>query len=215
MQFRNMSALRATNRLLGWSSNHVRKLAQSHIKYSNQIYPSCNRQWRSYAQSSHNLLIRPLTNAAHRFFSSVSEQRPEQKLDNSETGPSPQAKKNDGTPQNANKIKVIFICADGRRLEGYGKEGDNLLDVVVNNEVDLDGFGACEGTLSCSTCHLIFSQEDYDKIDSKPTDEELDMLDLAYELTDTSRLGCQVTLRKDMDGIEVRVPATVNDARAS
>ena len=46
--------------------------------------------------------------------------------------------------------------------------------------------GACEGTLACSTCHLIFKQEDYDAIPEKPTDEELDMLDLAYGLTDRS-----------------------------
>ncbi|GFR72247.1 adrenodoxin, mitochondrial, partial [Elysia marginata] len=45
--------------------------------------------------------------------------------------------------------------------------------------------GACEGTLACSTCHLIFKQEDYDKLPSKPTDEELDMLDLAFGLEDT------------------------------
>ena len=45
--------------------------------------------------------------------------------------------------------------------------------------------GACEGTLACSTCHLIFSQQDFDKIPDKPTDEELDMLDLAYDLSDT------------------------------
>ena len=45
--------------------------------------------------------------------------------------------------------------------------------------------GACEGTLACSTCHLIFNERDYDKLPQKPTDEELDMLDLAYGLTDT------------------------------
>ena len=45
--------------------------------------------------------------------------------------------------------------------------------------------GACEGTLACSTCHLIFKQEDYNKLPETPTDEELDMLDLAYGLTDT------------------------------
>lgn len=47
------------------------------------------------------------------------------------------------------------------------------------------GIGACEGTLTCSTCHLIFPKEVYDTLPDKPTDEELDMLDLAYELTDT------------------------------
>lgn len=45
--------------------------------------------------------------------------------------------------------------------------------------------GACEGTLTCSTCHCIFKKEDYDKLPEKPSDEEMDMLDLAYDLTDT------------------------------
>ncbi|XP_023169891.2 adrenodoxin-like protein 2, mitochondrial [Drosophila hydei] len=112
-------------------------------------------------------------------------------------------------------VNVTFIRANGEKIKSSGKVGDSLLDVVVNNNVDLDGFGACEGTLTCSTCHLIFKVPDYDKLPEKPGDEELDMLDLAYDLTDTSRLGCQITLTKDMDGLEVTVPATINDARAA
>ncbi|KZS13929.1 putative Adrenodoxin [Daphnia magna] len=73
--------------------------------------------------------------------------------------------------------------------------------------------GACEGTLSCSTCHIIFKKEDFDKLPEKPSDEEMDMLDLAYGLCDTSRLGCQITLTESMDGIVVTVPAQVADAR--
>ncbi|XP_061391532.1 adrenodoxin-like protein 2, mitochondrial [Musca vetustissima] len=113
------------------------------------------------------------------------------------------------------EVKVTFIRASGERIETKGKVGDSLLDVVVNNNIDLDGFGACEGTLTCSTCHLIFKPEDYNKLPEKPSDEELDMLDLAYDLTDTSRLGCQIILSKDLDGLEVHVPATINDARAA
>ncbi|XP_068211237.1 patatin-like phospholipase domain-containing protein 4 isoform X1 [Palaemon carinicauda] len=81
-------------------------------------------------------------------------------------------------------VEVTFETLDGSYTV-KGKEGDNLLDVVINNDVDLDGFGACEGTLSCSTCHLIFEKEDFDKIEDPCTDEELDMLDLAYGLSDT------------------------------
>lgn len=44
--------------------------------------------------------------------------------------------------------------------------------------------GACEGTLACSTCHLIFEDEVYKNL-GRITDEEMDMLDLAYGLTDT------------------------------
>ncbi|XP_018327583.1 adrenodoxin [Agrilus planipennis] len=113
------------------------------------------------------------------------------------------------------EIRVTFLKANGERIESKGKVGDSLLDVVVNNNIDLDGFGACEGTLTCSTCHLIFKKEDFDRLPEKPTDEELDMLDLAYDLTETSRLGCQIILSEDLDGLEIKVPATINDARDS
>ncbi|XP_046837027.1 adrenodoxin-like protein 2, mitochondrial [Vespa crabro] len=112
------------------------------------------------------------------------------------------------------EVSITFVRASGQRIKAKGKVGDTILDIVVNNEVDLDGYGACEGTLTCSTCHLIFPKEVYDSLPDKPTDEELDMLDLAYDLTDTSRLGCQIVMTKELDGIEVKVPATINDARA-
>ncbi|XP_017476423.1 PREDICTED: adrenodoxin-like [Rhagoletis zephyria] len=112
-------------------------------------------------------------------------------------------------------VNITFLRANGQKIETKGKVGDTLLDVVVNNHIDLDGFGACEGTLTCSTCHLIFTSEDFEKLPDKASDEELDMLDLAYDLTDTSRLGCQITLTKDMNGLVVKVPATINDARSA
>ncbi|XP_055342032.1 adrenodoxin-like protein 2, mitochondrial [Paramacrobiotus metropolitanus] len=112
-----------------------------------------------------------------------------------------------------NEIKVVFK-KDGKIYEVYGKEGDTLLDVIINNELDFDGFGACEGTLACSTCHVVLKKEDYDRIPNKPCDEELDMLDLAYDLTDTSRLGCQIQISKSLEGLEVLIPDTRHDARS-
>ncbi|KAG4070670.1 hypothetical protein HA402_013590 [Bradysia odoriphaga] len=116
--------------------------------------------------------------------------------------------------QQKEEVTVTFIRANGERITTKGKIGDHLLDVVVNNNIDLEGFGACEGTLTCSTCHLILKKEDFDRLPEKAGDEELDMLDLAYDLSDTSRLGCQITLTKELDGLEVKVPATINDARS-
>lgn len=113
------------------------------------------------------------------------------------------------------EISITFIKASGERIKAKGKIGDSILDIVVNNDIDLDGYGACEGTLTCSTCHLIFPKDVYDNLPNKPTDEETDMLDLAYELTDTSRLGCQIIMTEELDGIEVRVPSTINDVRSS
>ncbi|XP_049783102.1 adrenodoxin-like protein 2, mitochondrial [Schistocerca cancellata] len=114
----------------------------------------------------------------------------------------------------ADKVEVIFVKTNGEKIKAVGKVGDSLLDIVVSNSIDLDGFGACEGTLTCSTCHLILKKEDYDRLPEKPTDEELDMLDLAYDPTDTSRLGCQIIMTKDLNGLEVKVPAGINDARS-
>ncbi|XP_058042160.1 adrenodoxin, mitochondrial isoform X2 [Ahaetulla prasina] len=110
------------------------------------------------------------------------------------------------------KVTVHFINRDGDKLTAKGKVGDSLLDVVIDNNLDIDGFGACEGTLACSTCHLIFEDHVFEKLDAI-TDEELDMLDLAYGLTERSRLGCQICLKNYMNNMTVRVPEAVADAR--
>ncbi|XP_073963878.1 adrenodoxin-like [Choristoneura fumiferana] len=112
------------------------------------------------------------------------------------------------------KVKVTFVLHDGKRIESEAKVGDTLLDVIVNNDLNIEGYGACEGTLTCSTCHVILKQDDYDRLPEEASDEERDMLDLAYGLTDTSRLGCQITMTKELDGLEVQVPETINDARS-
>ncbi|XP_001922722.2 adrenodoxin [Danio rerio] len=111
------------------------------------------------------------------------------------------------------KVTVHFLNRDGKRITVKASIGESLLDVVVDRDLDIDGFGACEGTLACSTCHLIFEEDVYKKL-GPVSDEEMDMLDLAYGLTDTSRLGCQVCLRKDLDGMILRVPDVISDARA-
>ncbi|XP_053811730.1 adrenodoxin-like [Vidua chalybeata] len=117
-----------------------------------------------------------------------------------------------GESSSEDQVTVHFINRDGERLTTTAKEGESLLEVVVNHNLAIDGFGACEGTLACSTCHLIFDKDAFQKLDAI-SDEELDMLDLAYGLTDTSRLGCQVCVKKSMDGLTVRVPMDVSDMR--
>ncbi|KRX24220.1 Protein arginine N-methyltransferase 5 [Trichinella nelsoni] len=103
------------------------------------------------------------------------------------------------------RIAVTFLTSHGDQFKAYGKIGDTLLDMVFNENIPLDGFGICEGTCSCSTCHVILKREQYDYLPS-PREDELDMLDLAYGLTDTSRLACQIVLTEQLDGMEVVVP---------
>ncbi|XP_042333822.1 adrenodoxin, mitochondrial-like isoform X1 [Sceloporus undulatus] len=111
-----------------------------------------------------------------------------------------------------NKVLLHFINRNGEKFSVAAKEGESLLEVVVNQNLSIDGFGACEGTLACSTCHLIFEEDTFRKLEAI-SDEELDMLDLAFGLTDTSRLGCQVSVKKWMDGLTVHVPREVSDIR--
>ncbi|KAJ8013112.1 hypothetical protein DPEC_G00049900 [Dallia pectoralis] len=112
------------------------------------------------------------------------------------------------------KVTINFINRDGKKITASGSMGDSLLDLVVNQNLDIDGFGACEGTLACSTCHVILDQKVYDQL-GPITDEENDLLDLAYSLSDTSRLGCQVCLSRDLEGVSFRVPDEMNDMRCS
>ena len=86
--------------------------------------------------------------------------------------------------------------------------GESLLDVAHNNEVDLEG--ACESSLACSTCHVILASNIYDELD-EAVEEEEDMLDLAYGLTHTSRLGCQVFVTKEMEGMRVKLPSATRN----
>ncbi|XP_055499571.1 ferredoxin 1b [Leucoraja erinacea] len=110
------------------------------------------------------------------------------------------------------KLTVHFINRHSEKLTAVAKEGDSLLDVVMHHNLNIDGYGACEGTLACSTCHIIFDKETFQTLDTI-TDEELDMLDLAFGLTSTSRLGCQICLKKSLDGITVKIPKEVSDVR--
>uniref|UniRef100_A0A4W5KDE0 Ferredoxin 1 n=1 Tax=Hucho hucho TaxID=62062 RepID=A0A4W5KDE0_9TELE len=91
------------------------------------------------------------------------------------------------------KVTVYFINRDGQKITTSGAKGNSLLDLVVDQNVSIDGFGACEGTLACSTCHVILDQKVYDQL-GPIIDEENDMLDLAFGLTDTPHRQMSDTL---------------------
>ena len=99
--------------------------------------------------------------------------------------------------------KVIFELPAGDRREIDAEPGKSLLVAAQQNDIDIEG--ACEGVMACSTCHVIVS-EDWFKQLPDASDEEEDMLDLAYGLTKTSRLGCQITVTGDLDGLVLKVP---------
>lgn len=100
--------------------------------------------------------------------------------------------------------KIKFVQTDGQTLEVEAPIGLSILEIAHRNNVDLEG--ACEGSLACSTCHIVVDSEWYDLLPAATEDEE-DMLDLAFGLTHTSRLGCQIIMTEELDGLKVRLPA--------
>ena len=115
---------------------------------------------------------------------------------------SPQRHHGDLTPPKPGEERhVTFIDKEGQQHTFEVSDGDNLLDIAQANDLEMEG--ACGGSCACSTCHVIVQSDDfYDKME-EPSDDENDMLDLAFGLTETSRLGCQVQMSKDLDGVVV------------
>jgi 2Fe-2S ferredoxin len=99
--------------------------------------------------------------------------------------------------------KMTFIQRDGSRREVDAPVGLSVLEIAHRNDIDIEG--ACEGSLACSTCHVIVDPEWYELLKDATEDEE-DMLDLAFGLTQTSRLGCQIIMTEELDGLTVRLP---------
>lgn len=99
--------------------------------------------------------------------------------------------------------RITFIEPNGNRREVEAEIGDTLLTVAHKNDIDIEG--ACEGVLACSTCHLIVDPDWYAKLMPADDDED-DMLDLAFGLTQTSRLGCQIEVTDELDGLVVSLP---------
>jgi ferredoxin len=108
----------------------------------------------------------------------------------------------------ATRVRFVFVNADKSETEVTAEVGTSLLEVARANKVDLEG--ACESSMACSTCHVILDSPIYSQLPQACADEE-DMLDLAFGLTPTSRLGCQVKVAEYMEGTKVRLPAATRN----
>jgi len=105
--------------------------------------------------------------------------------------------------------KMTFIERDGTHREVDAPIGLSVLEVAHKHGVDIEG--ACEGSLACSTCHVIVDAAWVDRL-VEPTEDEEDMLDLAFGLEKTSRLGCQIVMSDELDGLIVKLPAAARNA---
>lgn len=100
-------------------------------------------------------------------------------------------------------ITVIFVSQDGEETLASGDVGSTLLELAQTVGIDIEG--ACEGNMACSTCHLVVEEKFFDLLPAASEDEE-EMLDLASGLKRTSRLGCQVEVLVELDGMRLTVP---------
>ncbi|KAI4291215.1 ferredoxin-2, mitochondrial [Pancytospora philotis] len=96
----------------------------------------------------------------------------------------------------------IFFQHQHELLPVKAYVGETLLDAAHRNKVPLEG--ACEGSLACSTCHVVVDKELFDP--NAVSDRENDLLDLAFGLQPTSRLGCQVVVCPKMTNKIFEIP---------
>lgn len=104
--------------------------------------------------------------------------------------------------------KMTFVNTDGMHVEVDAPLGLSVLEIAHRNKIDLEG--ACEGSLACSTCHVVVDGEWFDLL-QEPTEDEEDMLDLAFGLTKTSRLGCQIIMTDELNGLVVKLPSATRN----
>ena len=105
--------------------------------------------------------------------------------------------------------KMTFIERNGVPREVEAPVGLSILEIAHKHGVDIEG--ACEGSLACSTCHVIVDAGWFGKLKA-PSEDEEDMLDLAFGLEKTSRLGCQIVRSEARDGLVVKLPAGTRNA---
>ncbi len=99
--------------------------------------------------------------------------------------------------------RITFITRAGERMDIEAQRGLSVMEIA--RDADLGIEGTCDGSLACATCHVVVDPDHAGRL--KPaSDEEEDMLDLAFGLKPTSRLGCQIVMSDDLDGLVVTIP---------
>ena len=106
--------------------------------------------------------------------------------------------------------KITFIRKDNSRTEIDAPENWSIMQVAVDHGIE-EIEGACGGAMACATCHCYIDPTWEARVvaeDNEKSDEEEDMLDTAYDVRPTSRLGCQVRLTEALDGLIIALPGS-------
>ena len=98
---------------------------------------------------------------------------------------------------------INFKLRNGELKKIDAEDGLTLMEVARDNDLGIEG--TCGGSISCCTCHVVIEKDWFVKVGPANPDEE-DMLDLAVDLQPTSRLGCQIKVTPELDGLIVNIP---------
>jgi len=101
-------------------------------------------------------------------------------------------------------VQLKFISADGSERDLDVPEGRSVMQVAVDSGIEGIG-GDCGGNLSCATCHAYIQAEWRERL-GPSTPQELMMLDGALDVTDDSRLTCQIPVTEAVNGLIIRLP---------
>ncbi|MGV6806859.1 MAG: 2Fe-2S iron-sulfur cluster-binding protein [bacterium] len=99
---------------------------------------------------------------------------------------------------------VNFVDHDGNQFEANVEAGTSIMNAAIDNGID-GILAECGGACSCATCHCYIDDAWFEKV-GPASELEQEMLDCAVEPKETSRLGCQVPVTDELDGIVVHLP---------
>ena len=99
-------------------------------------------------------------------------------------------------------MKIKITDRDGNKHELEGDSNSTLMEILRDAGLDIEA--SCGGCCACATCHVYVNDKWLDKINPKDDDEE-SMLDQTFDVKETSRLSCQISLSDDLDGIELEL----------
>jgi 2Fe-2S ferredoxin len=108
---------------------------------------------------------------------------------------------------------INVIQKDGTTKQITAEDGWSFMEILRDAGFDTIE-GACGGSMACATCHMYIHPDWADKVDAtgnEQCEEEEDMLDVAFDTNEYSRLGCQIRMDKTLDGITVAIPGAKVD----
>lgn len=97
-------------------------------------------------------------------------------------------------------MKLYVTDHDGNEQQIEGIDGWQLMEAIRDGGVEIKA--ECGGACACATCHVYIDEDWKNRIPEK-SEEEMDMLDLAFDVQENSRLSCQIIINLNLEGLKI------------